>query len=793
MRSFIFTDDLCQRCVQFSAHPSLALLGTSPGFRRAAERTAPGLTVSSNHFHVSPQEPPLDGEESLLCVVRNVTGLALSCWWLRRRTTPAPHNPVVRTSSMTCSLSLHYGDLAAPAPLPSSLSLGELMSIGIVGSLTLCRVHLPPTPMEYVPYLQYAHQLRRLRVSGEAKVPVRDLGTLLHTHAGTLAVVEMDDLSLPELLPLLTLAASVERLRVRNVRPHHETAIPPRPEGEDHLVSRTPHEVVTTSSPLDAAPFSLNALGHLQSLQTLEWRGSPLLSLSGLTRCKNLTVLHLVHCAVREEHLPELAALAQVEQLVLTGAFITTVRPLQHCRRLVHLNLARTRVTSSGICGLERLPQLRTLILTRTMVESVTALSACPQLETLDLSYTGVRNDGLRGLGQIPTLWWLSLSNCVEVDALSFLETHHPEASVLRFLNLRSSGISSEGLRWLRHAPCLEELILTDCVEVAEVEVLAACPALVRLSLANTKVKDIRCLEGLGRLEILNLSDTRVRCVHALRHCRALRELLIQHCPLAPEAAGTTTGIGSVSSLGTLPRLDSLSLAQCNIHSLEGLAAAPALRVLNLWRTRLTTRGVALLGLASPQLTELDLGVTRLCSVTPLVGCGKLEKLILSGCRRLKTIVGLERLHALRELDLSRTAVRDVRVLSTSRVLQVLNLSHTPVRKEGLHGLERLRALRVLLLTETAVESVGVWGTSSLRDLHVRGCPITSEGLVGLERAAYLRKLNLSFTKITCGVARLAQCRSLEKLDVRFLMLPREELLSLQRQLPRCRISSDAL
>jgi internalin A len=149
------------------------------------------------------------------------------------------------------------------------------------------------------------------------------------------------------------------------------------------------------------------------------------------------------------------------------------------------------------------------------------------------------------------------------------------------------------------------------------------------------------------------------------------------------------------------------------------------LRSLNLWETKVT--GATLNELAPlSQLRLLNLNQTKV---------GKLT--------------GLSHLKALRELELSDTAVNDddLRELNGLKDLRTLNLRYTKVTDAGLKELAALTRLQTLRLDGTAVSDAGLTSLTGLNQLQLLTVP-------GRVTDAAIRNLQQEMPQVTVWPSR---------------------------------------
>lgn len=222
-------------------------------------------------------------------------------------------------------------------------------------------------------------------------------------------------------------------------------------------------------------------------------------------------------------------------------------------------------------------------------------MSALTRLDAADL---GIRR--LRGIEQLSELRWLDLSRnpLVGVSELG---------ANTKLIGLKLTQTGTSTLTGLAGLPDLEDLNLHGS-RVVSIEAAAGLPSLRSLDLGLCIVKQLGPLARLTKLESLTLGNPAQRFgrsifsvpepidldlapiqqLHSLRQLRLfglrieslarlaelvhVEELIIEHCKLGDK----------LSALPRLPRLEVLSLANCEIDDLGKLAQLPRLRVLQL-------------------------------------------------------------------------------------------------------------------------------------------------------------------------------------------------------------------
>ncbi|HEX5442236.1 MAG TPA: hypothetical protein VFW87_00345 [Pirellulales bacterium] len=262
----------------------------------------------------------------------------------------------------------------------------------------------------------------------------------------------------------------------------------------------------------------------------------------------------------------------------------------------------------------------------------------------------------------------------------------------------------------------------------------------------------LRTLQCLRQLVLERADDAVCACFDGLRD---LRILIIQdeEAILSPEGAARLAdlrqlrqlrasrrwlGDAGVAALGSLDRLETLSLDGANDDDLAHLARLRKLRLLELPNATVTDSGLASLA-DLRRLEQLTVQSTR------VTGAG------------FNALACLPRLHT---IDLAGSGITDDGLVGIGGLgsLVFLNLQFTPLTGSGLHHLAALRHLRSLQLATTELDDRGFATLPEfprLEFLDVSDTRITEMSLGALNSLTELCELSLSKTKVD----------SLERLD----------------------------
>ncbi|KAH8607555.1 putative leucine rich repeat protein (LRRP) [Trypanosoma vivax] len=270
----------------------------------------------------------------------------------------------------------------------------------------------------------------------------------------------------------------------------------------------------------------------------------------------------------------------------------------------------------------------------------------------------------------------------------------------------------------VRGISCLEEITISNCMNIKEIKGLNTLACISRLRFINS-----------------NISDD---CVANISENKHILELEFQDC----------ANITSLRPLANSQLIESLVISNCiNLESeINVLAALNRLRELRL--SRLAINDATLRDLdVSKCLRTLDLShCTGITDVSPLSELSSLRTLDLSHCTGITDVSPLSKLSSLRTFDLSHcTGITDVSPLSTLSGLEVLNLSGCTGVASGVDSLCSLRMLRELRLSRLAIND------AVLRDIVVLKC---------------LRTLDLSHCTGITNVSPLSTLSGLEVLNL---------------------------
>ncbi|RHW74049.1 paraflagellar rod component [Trypanosoma brucei equiperdum] len=314
---------------------------------------------------------------------------------------------------------------------------------------------------------------------------------------------------------------------------------------------------------------------------------------------------------------------------------------------------------------------------------------------------------------------------------------------MLKRLCLRSNNIDNNDARHLFNIGTLEELAITDTMQLTNIRGIS-------------RLTNLKCLE-------LNSTDIDDSCIGEISACVKLSKLSVSEC----------NNITDATPISQLAALEELNLNSC-YH---------------------ITKGIGTLGMLL-RLRMLDLSgvsVEDNC-LKDLCDCGSLEKLNISYCIQLTDINPLSNATAIEELNLNgcRRITRGIGVVWALPKLRVLHMKDVHLSEPSLDSvgtggllvkvsldncagfgdmtlLSSIVTLEELNIQKCAdiISGVGCLGTLPyLRVLNIKEVHISSLDFAGIGASKSLLKLNMESITGLSNVEALANILTLEKLSL---------------------------
>lgn len=454
----------------------------------------------------------------------------------------------------------------------------------------------------------------------------------------------------------------------------------------------------------------LHAIGDLRGLTDIELSLDGVRSLSPLAKLRRLKYLHC-RCSDQLEEIDAasnwhdltqvslsnayslrsidgLRGLRHLERVFIETARISDISALNSARRLKELCLRNTQVADlSPIVA----PELKYLSVSNSGVQELKALRVSTKLEELCIRNTQVRD--LSPISGLRSLWLLDAENCPIEDV-----TPLQELTKLGVLNL--SGCRIKDLSALQRLKALNELRIgvDGTVDLSPLRSLKSLDSLLiqhhpspDLShVANHALTDLRLYDcgkvdlsvfvGTSNLRALRIENTKVSGVEVLSKMPALEFIQLHNVQL-----------DSLSFLNSsVLQVRSLDISDNPLRSLDGIQAQAKLERLNASQTDIQdlsrlSKLISLEALAINDTPVRDLGAISKLSLNELLASRSRVQNLRSVPRSVEIldvsasevvdINGVQSLANLFCLDLSRTLVKDVELLlSTKRFAGSLGL-----------------------------------------------------------------------------------------------------------------------
>jgi Leucine-rich repeat (LRR) protein len=360
-------------------------------------------------------------------------------------------------------------------------------------------------------------------------------------------------------------------------------------------------EVIDLSGATELETLEGRAWNELVNLRMLDVSRTKISRLPILGSLGNLTTLSLSGCK-HLARLPKLKGLSNLQVLDLSGAIMLKEFPddsLQVDSNLKILHLSQTLIPNlpSNFNSLSKL-ELLDLSGARNLVKleenCFQHMNKC--LRHLDLSNTKIEK--LPSISKLGNLEVLNLSGC---NALTKIGDQSFE-QMTRLQRLELSETKIKCMPPLSKFVNLRQLLLRNCISLKELPPLESLSKLEELDLCGALLPEgtkAEFLKDMNRLQLLNLSGTGL-VLPSLSNLSNLTQLSLRGCSLLetePSLENHTklevldlseTKITSLPSLGNLSSLRELKLRDCpGLKQLPDLNSLIHLEVLDLWGTRI--------------------------------------------------------------------------------------------------------------------------------------------------------------------------------------------------------------
>ena len=285
--------------------------------------------------------------------------------------------------------------------------------------------------------------------------------------------------------------------------------------------------------------------------------------------------------------------------------------------------------------------------------------------------------------------------------------------------------------------------------DVKSFEDLSQLPYLTKLTIHDQKIDSLSHLSSLARLSTLDLSGCRFPAdeLSVLANLPGLVELSLSDC-----------GLSTIAGLAGAQGLNLLDLSSNTLRNLEVIAAMSDLNTLLLGHNAVTDLS-SLSGLS--ELTTLDISYNSISSLAPLASCVKLDTLNASN-NQIESLDGLDSLILLTSLDVHHNALEDVSNLSGLTDLKTLNISSNALT--DISPLSSLTKLETFNFSYNEVESLPDWPEDCVLQT-INGAYNQLKSVAPLKGIASLTNVNLDYNSLT-SVDDLADCFCLVYVNV---------------------------
>ncbi len=293
----------------------------------------------------------------------------------------------------------------------------------------------------------------------------------------------------------------------------------------------------------------------------------------------------------------------------------------------------------------------------------------------------------------------------------------------LTSVSIPGSVTSYEDLRWLTY---LETLTITD-----------------------STADGLESLEGLSHLHTLCITDSSISSadLETIAALPALKKLTLSGC--------------NISTLAPLSRKDSLTYLDLSNNSIQDLSPLQFLTKIDY--LDLSHNAVTSLNDISnlTALKTLDVSYNALSSIAPIAGCAALENLYIHN-NTITDLSGAENWKALKLLNASFNSLTDVSALGTCPSLEELDISNNQLT--DISSLVTLTRMQVFNFAWNQVTALPAWGKDCAL-VSIDGSNNLIETVAGLAGYQNLNAVLMDYNNIS-SVNALAECHYLVRVSV---------------------------
>ena len=284
-------------------------------------------------------------------------------------------------------------------------------------------------------------------------------------------------------------------------------------------------------------------------------------------------------------------------------------------------------------------------------------------------------------------------------------------------------------------------------------------------------VADFSSLSRLSYLETLVIQDAKFDNLQMLAPLTQLKKVVIRGCSLSAN---------DVSIIGSLPNLEDLTLSDCSLSSIAGLANAPRITTLDLssnairdlsplsFMDTLTSLDISrnavtnLSALSALQkLSALDVSYNSLTSIAPLATCSSLSILVANN-NQISEIPLFNNPAVLTVLTISNNNLTNVDILTKYTSLLGLSISYNQLT--DISALGAMNHLTTIDFSHNNVSVIPTWGKDSVM-VVVDGAYNRITSVAPLKGLPYLNQVIMDYNDIS-NINSLADCSMLVQVDV---------------------------
>ena len=336
---------------------------------------------------------------------------------------------------------------------------------------------------------------------------------------------------------------------------------------------------------LDSNPTT-EQLHQIINMQELDLSGNTFLqNLMPVSRLTNLKSLDISYTEIG--FLQPIQGLANLESLNIAHTYINSIEPLKEMTNLRQLNISNTPVTD--LTPLANDKSIEVIVADSTVIGRTQVIALKENQRKVHVIF---QTEAL-------TAWWNGLDaiwQAIFRNAMGIQDETPSALDLQRVLDVQTLEIGTEypisNLEPLAGCMWLERLTINN-QNVRDIAPLANKEYLVELNMQNNPIGSLKPIESSTMLELLNIENTQIDDLGPLSKMNNLVTL---------NASGTP--VKSLKPLSNLLRLENLFVNNTNVKSLSPVEGIATLKQLKVYNTRVRSREIDKL-----QQKRLDLNI----------------------------------------------------------------------------------------------------------------------------------------------------------------------------------------